>query len=111
MFSHHVAHLRDYLQIQIDAGCIEAAQVGHWMPTGTTQETILEEFLREFPPEFAITAPPLSSRIAYRVNKFQCVVSLYYFSHYSVKPPFSDPSPHSWPRSSASSSSSSTAWA
>lgn len=88
MFSHHVAHLRDYLQIQIDAGCIEAAQVGHWMPTGTTQETILEEFLREFPPEFAITAPPLSSRIAYRVNKFQCVVSLYYSLFGSVKPPF-----------------------
>jgi hypothetical protein len=76
MFSNHVAHLRDYLQIQIDAGSIEGGQVAHWMPTGTTQTTILEELMRNFPSEFAIATPPLSSRILYRVNKFQCVVSL-----------------------------------
>ncbi len=76
MFSNHVEHLRDYLQIQIDAGFINGDQVAHWMPTGTTQETILEEFMRMFPPEFAVVTPPLSSRVAYRVNKFQCVVRL-----------------------------------
>lgn len=79
MFSNHVAHLRDYLQIQIDAGCIDAAQVAHWMPTGTTQQAILEEYTRNFPPEFAVVAPPLSSRIPYRNNKFHCAVSRFPF--------------------------------